>query len=118
MWRWKATDVDAALAAHGLTFRELNRLANRFRPIRNKVIAHNDPSAILSRDAVFRQAGIRASEIDGTADRLWEIVGEIYTRWFNGAPPDGPPYAGEDVDDIHRAYEEWRDGGRRHGSIQ
>jgi hypothetical protein len=108
MRRWKAEEVDAALSAHGLTMRELNRLAERFYPLRSKILAHNDTSAVLDRDALFQKAGIKGQEIDGTADRLWLVVGEVYTRWFNEPAPDGDPYTGDDVDEIHRRYMAWR----------
>jgi hypothetical protein len=109
--REKGTDVEPALLAHGLTPGAIARLAGRFKPIRDKILAHTDRRIPLDRDQLYKIANIKGVEIHTVAEALWSALRELYPTWFGEMAPRGDEYSGDDIEEIHRWYMSWRNSG-------
>lgn len=106
--REKGADVERALSSHSLTLASICQLANRFKPIRNKILAHTDKRGPLDRDKLYKSANIKGVEIHTVADALWNTLRDLYPAWFGKAAPRGDEYSGDDIEEIHRKYMSWR----------
>mgnify|MGYP001564914577 FL=1 len=106
--REKGAEVEQALSGYSLTVTTISHLANRFNPIRDKILAHTDKRGTLDRDQLYKSANIKGVEIHTVADALWNTLRDLYPAWFGKAAPRGDEYSGDDIEEIHRKYMSWR----------
>ena len=106
--REKGADIENALSAYNLTPDSFRKLADRFKPVRDQILAHTDPRGPLNRDHLYKSANIRGAEIHAIADTLWSALRDLYPTWFGEPAPSGDEYLGDDIEEIHRRYMAWR----------
>ncbi len=106
--REKGADVERVLSAHGLPLASISQLANRFKSIRDEILAHTDKRGPLDRDQLYKSANIKGLEIHTVADALWNTLCDLYPGWFGKTAPRGDEYSGDDIEEIHRRYMSWR----------
>lgn len=70
--RQQGADIERALAAQSVTLTSIRHLANRFKPIRDKILAHTDKPSPLDRDRLYKSANIKGVDIHKVSRRALE----------------------------------------------
>jgi hypothetical protein len=95
--------VQAADAA-GVPIEQIERLAEKLKPIRDQVHSHVDRGALDDPDKPWKEAGITGNEFIWLTESAHEVLRQAMLQ-LTGQDFPVPEYFGDDIEDIIRAYQ-------------
>jgi hypothetical protein len=94
--RCNPKDVEQALLGAGMSLADLRDFSRRLRAIRNKAFVHIDKAGVFDPRKIYKEAGIKNSDVDKTIRALWTAMQDLYHTTF-GQAYRRSTYSGADI---------------------
>lgn len=103
--RCNPTGVEQALRKAAITLADLRDFSRRLRRIRNKAFVHIDKAGVFDPARIYKDAGIKNSEVDKTIRALWTAMQDLYVIAL-GTAYRHDVYSGDDIALLIRGRDE------------
>jgi hypothetical protein len=105
LYRCSPKSVEQALKRTSVSVAELRDFSRRLRSIRNQTFVHIDKAGVFDPAKIYKDAGIKNSEVDKTIRALWTAMQELYATTV-GSGYRYDVYSGDDVAVLEKARNE------------
>ena len=88
--------IEKLLESTGVKISDLRNLSERLKRPRNKTAVHIDKDYVFDSTEVWKEAGIKAENVQRAIEALWLVLNELYQERA-GSPFPYDEYTGDDI---------------------
>lgn len=97
--------VEQALDKTGINVADLRDFSHRLKSIRDKTFVHIDKAGVFDPEQIYKDAGIKNSDVDKVVKALWVAMKALYELILGQAYPHDT-YSGSDIADFQKYRDE------------